>query len=187
MKLRNTLLSGCASAALLMLAMPPAPAAVLECAPASPTEASYTWDFHKEATKLFDGVRSDARKVVDQTNYLERETSETTLIRATRGQQLARVKDAVNDMAAKLCRLTTIRRVLEPWQQQTVDRIAANLPLMVNSTDDAINYGQIHPDALWSPMYQKDVTNLHGQASSLNQSIGEAIQYAAIPNHKASS
>src|SRR5579872_3418001 len=122
--MKHWLVGGCFVASMMVLTGV-APAAVHECVAKGPTTASYTWDFHQEATDLFGNIQADAARVADQSAYLERETSNADLTWESYGAQLGQIKDAVNDMSAKWCRLASIRRVLAPWQQQTVDRIAS--------------------------------------------------------------
>jgi len=183
MKLKFLVIGGCASAALLFTAVPQAPAAVRECIAGSPTAASYSWDFHQEANNLFRDVQTDARQIVDRTAYLQRENGDAGLTWISHSDKLNQVKDEVNDMSAKLCRLAAIRRVLTPWQQQTVDRIAAKIPLMVDAADDAISVGNKDQHTLWMPAYQKYINDLYDDATALNQSVGEAVQYATVSRH----
>jgi hypothetical protein len=83
-------------------------------------------------------------------------------------------------MGKKLCRLETIRRVVAPWQQETIERIASQLPLMADNTAAAIEYVNAHQQDLVNPTYQRYADNLYSEATDLTQSAGNAVEYAKV-------
>ena len=151
-----------------------------ECACEKPTAASYTWDFHREANTLFEDVQTDAQQIEDHAAELQSFSDEPELSWHDHAIQLNQLKGEVNDMGQKLCRLETIRRVVAPWQQKTIDRIASNVPLMADNTEDAILYLNAHQHDLTNPTYWRYADNLYSEGSNLTQSGGEAVQYAKV-------
>ncbi|MFZ0762249.1 MAG: hypothetical protein WAM69_20045, partial [Candidatus Sulfotelmatobacter sp.] len=111
-----------------------------KCAPGPPTAASYTWNFQGEANTLFQDVRVDAQQVTTDAAQLQSFSENPNISWQLDGDKLTQVKADVDDMGRKLCRLETIRRVVAPWQRDTIDRIASNVVLMADNTQDAIEY-----------------------------------------------
>lgn len=180
MTLRTLMVSTCALAATVALVGPGMAAAAHECVPGSPTAASYTFDFMSEANTIFQDLETLAR----QTRY-----DADQLVTYNRGHegdwevqadQLNILKQEVNDMGTKLCRLESIRRVLAPWQQAEVDRIAGEVQLMADNTQDAIAYLNGHERELWAPAYQNYENNLYNEAGSLAESLTQAVTYAGV-------
>lgn len=179
MNLKTLLYSICASAAMVLFSMPVGAAVKKDCEAGKPTAASYSWDFHSEANKIFADLDSDAQQVLD---HAERLQSYSGLTWQAHADQLEPLRNEVNDMGAMLCRLETIRGAVSPWQQKTIDEIAAILHLMADNTGDAIRFGSTHPDELWVPTYQGNVNNLYNEAQSLTRNVGEAVQYSHVTN-----
>jgi hypothetical protein len=154
-------------------------AVVHECVPGSPTAASYTWDFKAEANSIFQDLEALARQTSNDADQFETydRGNGMSLVQA---DQLDILKQEVNDMGAKLCRLESIRRVLAPWQQTEVDRIAQEVQLMADNTQDAIVYLNGHEEELWVPTYKKYATNLYKEAGALTESLSEAVTYASV-------
>lgn len=171
-------LSGCVSGAMVLLAVPATAAAVHECAPGTPTAASYTWNFKGEANTIFQDIQSDAWQALDHADMLHSFAQDSSLSWESNAEELEALKEEVNDMGAKLCRLEAIRRVVAPWQQAEIDRIATTVRLMADNTQDAIVFANAHPTQLWLATYQKYADNLYDQARKLDQSVGNAVAYA---------
>lgn len=180
MKLRTLLVSTCALAATAAFVVPGMGASVHECAPGSPTAASYTWNFKAEANSIFQDLETLARQTRGDADQFQNYSRDEAVSWELQSDQLNILKQEVNDMGARLCRLETIRRVLEPWQQAEVDRIAQEVQLMADSTQDAIVYLAGHEHDLWVPTYQKYANNLYKEAGSLTQSLGNAVSYANV-------
>ncbi|HXK03801.1 MAG TPA: hypothetical protein VMS37_15475 [Verrucomicrobiae bacterium] len=179
MKPRFPLLCSCVllTAALTAPASTPAPCT---CTPGTPTAASNTWDFKGEANTIFQDIETDARSIRAQADRLESYQRGPELSWASHADHLNVIRDDVNDMGKKLCRLEVIRGALAPWQQGEVDRIAGIVPLLANETEDAILFGGEHQQVLWLPVYQKDTSSLYENSNKLAQSVNEAVKYAGV-------
>jgi hypothetical protein len=145
-----------------------------------PTAASYTWDFKGEANTIFKDIQSDARDAVDHAGILQSYALDSQLSWDAHAEELEYLKSDINDIGAKLCRLQTIRRVVAPWQQNVIDRIATDTRLMADNAQDAILFGNTHRSTLWLAAYQKNVNNLEEEATALTQSVGNAVEYAGV-------
>jgi hypothetical protein len=92
--------------------------------------------------------------------------------------QLDQIRLAVNDMSRQVSRLETIRQAAQPRQQKTIDRIATDVTLLADNTQDALAFGEAHRETLWVPTYQKYVDNLYTEARKLAQSVRSAVQHS---------
>src|SRR5664279_5146998 len=178
MKLRTLFFSSIISIATAAFAAPATTAAVHECVPGKPTAASYTWNFKGEANTIFQEVRADAQQALNHADRLQSYADSENLSWQIHAGQLNPLKEEVNDMGRKLCRLEVIRRVTAPWQQAEIDRIAKTVRLMADNTEDAILYGRAHQKTLWTPAYQKYADSLYGEAQTLTHSVDNAVAYA---------
>ncbi len=152
---------------------------VHECVTGKPTAASYKWDFKGEANGAFQAIQDDARQALDHADRLRSfEYSPNLDWRAYAGQ-LDMLKQEVNDMGRKICRLQVIRRATEPWQQAEIDRIETTVRLLADDTADAILFGNNHRQALWLPQFQKYADNVYNQAEALTHSVDKAVAYAS--------
>ena len=180
MRLRVSLVSTCALAATAAVLAPGVGAAVHECAPGNPTAASYTWDFKAEANSSFQDLETLARQTRDDADQLVTYNRGHEVDWEIQADQLHILKHEVNDMGARLCRLESIRRVLAPWQQAEVDRIAEEVQLMADNAQDAIVYLNDHEQELWVPAYQKYANNLYTEAGALTESLRDAVTYGGV-------
>jgi hypothetical protein len=180
MRLKALLVSSCVSAAMAAFVVPGMGAAVHECAPGSPTAASYTWDFKAEANSIFQDLETLARQTRNDTDQLQSYDRGSGVSWEIQADQLDIVRQEVNDMGTRLCRLESIRRVLAPWQQAEVDRIAEAVQLMADNTQDAIVYLGAHEEELWVPAYQKYTNNLYKEAGALAESLSNAVAFANV-------
>ena len=179
MKLKLPLLCG----SILLTAALTAPASTpppCTCTPGSPTAASNTWNFKGEANTIFQDIETDAQSIRTHADRIQSYERGPQLSWASHGDQLNAIRDDVNDMGKKLCRLEVIRGALAPWQQGEVDRIAAIVPLLANETEDAILFGAEHQQVLWLPVYQNDTNSLYENSNKLAQSVNEAVKYAGV-------
>jgi hypothetical protein len=160
-------------------ALPAAAAPVHECVSAKPTAASYTWDFKSEANTIFKDVQSDAQQAMDHADNLQSFAGDNGLSWEAHAYQLEYLKNDINDIGAKLCRLETIRRVVAPWQQHEIDRIGVAVHLMADNAQDAIVFGKANPTELWIPSYRNYLTNLYNNATTLTRSVGNAVEFAS--------
>jgi len=179
MRINHFLLGACIFP--LMAAIPPAASAavrVKQCIAGAPTPASYTWSFQEEANNVFQAIQSDAAQAKYHAEKLQSFQWNSGLSWQSHAGQLLRLKQEVSDMGERLCRLETIRRVVAPWQQRTIDRIAESVRLMADNTQNAIVFLDQHELTLWQPTYRNYADNLYAEANSLNQSMADAVEYA---------
>jgi hypothetical protein len=155
-----------------------------KCTPGEPTEASYTWNFPKEASSLLNGVRADALKVNDQAQQLEDFSKNPSMDWRADADKLSQIRQDVNDMSNKLCRLETIRRVVLPWQQEAIDRTSRIVRLMSDNTADAIVFINANQEDLWSPTFNKYAKNLAQESNQVSTSVRHFEEYAQLHNEK---
>jgi hypothetical protein len=175
------LLWGSALAVAMMLPAIPAPAAtVTGCAAAKPTALSNTWNFKHEADNIFAGVAFDAQQISDHAETLRNFATDSNISWPDDADQLNTVKDNIDDIGAKLCRLETIRSMVAPWQQRIVDQIVTSTRLMADNAQDAITFADHNQQDLWTPAYQDRVNTLLNEATSLKRTVHNAVQYAHV-------
>src|SRR5579863_562654 len=166
--MRNRLLlSAFVSSLMAFLPAASAVAAVNKCADGKPTPASYTWNFKKEADGIFEDIHADAARAQYHAEQLQSFALSEEMSWESHANELAQVRSAINEMGERLCRLETIRRVVAPWQQRTIDRIAATVRLMADNAQDAITFGNNNQNDLWSPTFRRYTDNLFAEASNL--------------------
>lgn len=180
MKVSHTGVDLCLIAAMALLPAVPASAMVRECIAAKPTAASYTWNFHREASSIFQEVQDSAQQVRYHAAELQSFTFSPEISWQSQADQLSQVRLEVNELGSKLCRLETVRRVLAPWQQKTVDNLAKTVRVMADNTEDAIQFLHQNENYLWSPTYTRYVNQISSEALSLTNSMGNAVEYASV-------
>ena len=173
------LLAGTAAMSVTSLAAPPQ-----ACVAGKPTPASYTWNFDREASQLLDSIRVDAVKAHDQADRLRATAMDPDLDWQTRAIRMASIREDVNDMAGKLCRLEAIRRVTAPRQQQAIDHTARLVKLMDDNTIDALAFLNANEGRFWQPDYRKYVANLDQESGRLAQSMKTFEEYAKVQKTK---
>jgi len=176
----RALIFSAASAALALSASAATAAETRACAAGTPTAASNTWDFKGEANGIFKDIQSDAQAALDHADILQSYADDSELSWQAHADELLPIKEEINDIGARLCRLETIRRVLAPWQQHAVDQIAETARLMADNAQDAILFLNAHHNVLWLPTYQKYVNNLTTEGQSLAHSVGSAVEFASV-------
>jgi hypothetical protein len=173
----NRLIGGCILTALAVLPASSA-AAVRECIVQKPTPASYTWNFQQEDSIIFKDIRFDAEQAEYHTGRLERTAwGPDSVSWASDVNQFNQIQSAVNDMSRELCRLETIRRAASPWQQKAIDRIATDVTLLADNTQDALAFADTHRETLWVPAFRRYVENMSVESRKLNQSMQHAVEY----------
>jgi hypothetical protein len=184
MRLREKLLrSTCIAAAVAVSAIPAAAAvkmAVHECVAGKPTAASYTWDFKGEANTIFRDIQAEARDASHHADQLQSIERNPELSWQIQSNQLEDLRGDINDIETSLCRLETIRRVVAPWQQREIDRIAVNSRLLADNAQDAILFLNANEDNLWPLAYRRYLNNLCDEAQSLKRSVGNAVEYSSV-------
>jgi len=180
MKSNQMIYSICVSVALAMgpslFAATRANACVLR--PATP--ASYTWNFQNEANQTFRTILDEAQTIRYFADQLEFLPASGATDWWTQGDMLTQLRASVNDIGGTVCRLEAIRRVVAPWQQNTIDDIISTVTLMADNTQDAITFGNNNQSALWKPVYADYLKNLYNESNRLTKSLNEAVQFARV-------
>jgi hypothetical protein len=148
------------------------------CAPGKVTSESYTWDFKAEASKLLDGIQADAVQARNRAETIETLNMKPEISWKVHAEQLTAIKREINDMGRKMCRLEQIRRVVAPWQQQAIDRIAPRVTLMANSAQDAIDFLNANQSNFWEPVYQRYTSNMIQDSARIARSVKNFDEYA---------
>jgi hypothetical protein len=172
-------LAGCWLAAALLLPAAIRPA-TQSCAIGTPTAQSYTWNFSGEAQGLLGGVVSEARNARIHADNLQTFMSEPSIDWELQAEELSQIRDAVNDMASKLCRLETIRRVASPWERKAIDNAAPLITEMVDETQAAITYLNDNQTHLFNPSYTQYGPELYQRSGRLVNSVGEFVKFGEV-------
>ncbi len=175
----NQILLG--SACALVMAVPAAFAAQpCECVPGQPTAQSYTWNFHQEANQLIQRIQDESTAAARHATELQSFADSPGLTWQTHDEQLSDLKGEIDHMGRQLCRLETIRSAVAPWQRRAIQRVAKDVVLMTNNTDDAINYVNSHQGYLWNPTYEDYLNNLATLSSNLQTTTSNAVEFAHV-------
>ncbi len=180
MRFGTLILSSLVSAAFAAASAPAAETTTRACAVGAPTAASNTWDFKGEANTLFQDVEFDARQAMNHADRLQSLEGDVNLSRDSRAILLDQLKQEINDIEARLCRLGTIQRVVAPWQQRVIDQIASTAPLMVDNETDAIAICNRHPQEMNLPVFWRYTRNLYEESKTLTHSVGDAVKFAGV-------
>jgi hypothetical protein len=171
-------LGGCVLSAALLL-----PAASQSqphsCQAGTPTAESYTWNFRAEAQGLLDDVGYEARQTREHADQLHTLMS-TESDWEPQALELSQIRDAVNDMGRKLCRLEAIHRVASPWEQKAIDQAAPLIAEMANDTENAITFLNNDRNDLFMPAYTSLGTDLYRRSASLAKSIREFEKFGKV-------
>lgn len=141
------------------------------CVSGAVTAESYTWNFPEEASGLLNNMRVDADQVADHAAKLETFARNPQIDWQLHADQLHAIKQDVNDMGKRLCRLETIQRVSSPSERSTIHRVAPLVQLMADNTEDAINYVNAHQGQFWTPTYRTYARNLYTEANVVSHRI----------------
>jgi hypothetical protein len=180
MRFGTLFISSLVSTAIAVAAVPATAPAAQGCAIGKPTAASYSWDFKGEANAIFKEVALETRQAMDQADRLMSLEVDPNVSRETHAAQLNDLKDEINDIGAKLCRLETIRRMVSPWQQRVIDQVATTSRLMVDNAQDAIALCNDNPEELKFPTYWHYTNNLYNESRTLTRSIENAVKFARV-------
>lgn len=143
-------------------------------------DGGFLRNFQNEANGLFKDVQFHARRARSHADRLKSYAVDSDLGWQAYADQLTQMRSEINSMGDDLCRLETIHRVLAPWQQRSVDRIATAVRLLADNTQDAILFENANQRMLWSPTFQNYLDNLSSQARNLTASVGNAVEYAKV-------
>ena len=180
MKIGIFLLSSLFSAGIVFAAERSTVPAALSCPVGTPSAASYTWNFKAEATSIFKEVASDAEVARNNADLIDSYERNPLISRELHAERLDDMKNAINDIEDKVCRLETIRRMLAPWQQRVVDQVAQTGRLMVDNAQDAIRLCKDHPSEIEFPVYWHYTRNLFTESTELGKSANDAVKFASV-------
>jgi hypothetical protein len=139
------------------------------CVTGPPTAESYTWNFKEEASQLLGETRWRAQQVQMQADLLESFSRQPAVNWQSHANTLTQIRAEVNSMGADLCRLHTIRRVTDPWEQAAIDRVTPEVVTLANQTELAIEFLKENPANLWNPTYTHYVASLYDGSGRLSQ------------------
>ena len=172
------LCGGLVSAALLLPAAPRS--RILSCPVGTPTPESYHWNFQTEAQGLLDDVTTEARKVRDNADQLKGMMSNAEYGWESEAFELDQIRNEINDMGQKLCRLETIRRVASPWERKAIDQAAPLIAGMAGDADHAITFLDGHENYLFAPAYTSLGTDLYERSTKLVNSVTEFEKFGQV-------
>jgi hypothetical protein len=178
MRFRMLIWSGVISAAVLSSAAPAAASTAQECIAGKPTAASYTWNFKHEADTIFENIQATAKRARLQADTLQSFDQDSQLSWDSHEAKLRELKNDINSIGARFCRLETIRRVVAPWQQKAIDRMAATVQLMADNDQDALNLLNANRQAYLLGSYQRYVNTLDTLSERLVRSADHDVKYA---------
>ena len=141
------------------------------CVSNKPTAASYTWNFKTEASQLLNDVKADALKVRMKSDRLNSLADDQEVDWQVHADLLNRIRDNINNMAAKVCRLERIRRVASRSERQEINRTLPYVESLARNADDAINRLNTSHDGLWQPVYHSYITNMYTDAKGLERTL----------------
>ena len=147
------------------------------CVAGPVTPQSYTWNFKQEADRIFADIQSDTEQAAEDSTTLQQVVRDPDVDWQVEGVPLNDIRDEVNDIGMKVCRLETIRRVLDPWQQKAVDGIAGSAAEIADNTEAAIDFGNTHPFELWAPTNAGYATNIANGIRLLDHSVRHAVEH----------
>jgi hypothetical protein len=139
------------------------------CVTGPPTPESYTWNFKGEASEFLDETRWRAHQVQMQADLLESFSRQPAVNWESHSNTLTQIRSDVNSIGEDLCRLHTIRRVTDPWQQEAIDRVTPEVVALANQTELAIDFLKENPANLWNPTYTHYVAGLYDGAGMLSK------------------
>ena len=95
----------------------------------------------------------------------------------THGEQLAQVKEHVNQIGDRLERLQEIQHVTSPWQQQAISRITPVAVELASRTQAAIEHLNGDGNYLFSPIYTDHLSTIAEHADTIQDSVSTYVEY----------
>jgi len=135
---------------------------------------SSTWNFSKEASRLFKGITTEARQVDQKAEEVRAASDTPTLDWHFQADELNQIRNDVNDMGQKLHRLELIRGQLTPSQQAAVDASLPSLKEVAKVTGEAINYVNENQGLFWNRQYKSYADDLSNEATQLARTAHRA-------------
>jgi len=150
-----------------------------ECPVRPATPQSYTWNFPRETSGLFQQMMQRAFDVENDAEQLQMLQSEPNEVGwQPEGDLLQETRSDVNAMNELLCRLRHIERVDTSRQQHAIDQIAPKLIELADYTDMAMSYLNSHHGYLFAPDYNTDINGIYLRAKQVHQVMRDSEQYA---------
>jgi hypothetical protein len=178
MRLRNLATTMILIAGTAALPVSAATASSQACVAQKPTAASYTWNFRSEASRLLNDIQMDAAKIRNRAATLESFEPMQLETWQAHEAQLVPIKEDVNDIGQKLCRLEQIQTAVAPWQKRAILKTAVTSRLLANNTQDALAFLDRYEGHFWRPSYERNVNNLYTEASQLSSSLTSYQEFA---------
>lgn len=180
MNLKYVASSMAIAAGTLIFAVGSLAAAPNGCAPDTPSAKSSNLNSRAEVSKLVDAIQTEAWHVEDHAAKLQSLAGNQQVDWQLRAEQLAAVKDEINDIGVKLRRLEQIRQFAPRWERKAIDNAIPSADLMAANAGEAIRFVDSRPDALWLPQYSKYVNNLYDESAHLTRSLKRIEEYAKV-------
>jgi hypothetical protein len=144
------------------------------CEPATQASESRTQNEPREATRLLRDVESDAMQVKDHADELRIFAMNKDLTWHAHASELEQIKEEVNDIGAKICRLEAIRGIATQPEQMAIDRTIAVAREMAANTSGAFNYLNQNIELLRGGRYMQYSGNLSKEGRELSHVIRDA-------------
>ena len=141
------------------------------------TEESYTWNFPNEASQTLADFEKEARLIRTHVTVLQTFARVPALISPeAHAYELMRVRERVNRLGNRLCRLMEIERVTEPWQQGSIERVRESMTELADRTEAAIAYlnDNHSPVGLASKRYSGYLDGMYQSADLLCHCVMES-------------
>lgn len=180
MKLKNFGITALVTAGMAVFPSLMVASTTQSCPTGEPTPGSNTWNFKKEASQLLKGLQGDAAEAESSAAALKQYALTPALSWEAHGEQLDSIKAAINDLGSKLCRLETIERMLDPWQQKAIDGVLPPARVAAANANEAIAFLNSHMADFWLPDYKKYVDTIYTETRKIANSVHEYQVYAKI-------
>jgi hypothetical protein len=150
------------------------------CALGTLTAESYTWNFPSETQGLLGDIATGAREARIHADNLDRFALDPNIDWQMHAVELNAVRDAINDMGTKLCRLETIRRVALPWEKKAIDEAAPLISEMANEAQAAITFLNDHQTDLPNLTYNGYTAGLYRRSDKLANDMNEFEKFSKV-------
>jgi vacuolar-type H+-ATPase subunit D/Vma8 len=130
-----------------------------------------------EVSKLLKQIQSVAVRLNRDADTLASLTRGQQASWQSHAEQLARVKEHVNDMGAKLQRLQTLRRDALAWQERAIDAVYAPAVDLATCTQAAIEHLNENR-SYWGGSYGEHVATILDRSDEIGESINNFLEYA---------
>jgi hypothetical protein len=157
-------------------------AATGECSSAASAQASYKGDVAREASATMSDLTSYAVDASNRADTLQSGESDQELSFQSHEALLTTIRDDIDAMGVKLCRLEQIKSALPLSQQNELDAVHTSLAYMANHATYAIEYLKENPELLWVPSYATWINHLDNESHEVTKTLDEYNQYAKVHN-----